>query len=123
MPSPEQVNRYQAATLWAADGTYTASGQPKRGTPVEIRVRWDDTRKEMLDKDGNTITVDASAVVDRDIPVHSLMRLGELAEWLGTGSSLADEELREVMMFNKVPDIRNRFAFREVGMMRWRNDG
>lgn len=121
MPSPEKVNLYDAVVLWAIDGTNDKYGNPNVGDPAEIRVRWDDKAAEAVDANGNTIKVDATAVVAQDIDIGSLMWLGKLADWLSDGINLANQGIMQVVTFSKTSDIRGRFSYRKVGLMRFKN--
>jgi hypothetical protein len=119
MPQPELANRTQRAVLWPMLG-YDAYGQATVGPPVEILVRWDTKRRETLDREGNSIALDATAVVDRRIDIGSRMWLGPISEWLGTGSLEEDTHsgVMEVRSYSETPDIKGRFTFRVVGLMR-----
>ncbi len=124
MPAQELSHRFQDAVLWPAVG-YDDYGQVKVGAAVELvaaegtGVRWTNTRTEALDPEGNTISLDASAVVDRLIPVGSIMFLGTYDEICGTSSS--NQSLMQVKTYDEAPDIKNRVTAREVGMMRFRD--
>lgn len=125
MPAPETSHLYQPAVLRARTAVSSttrgvdAYSQPTLTTPVEIRVRWDDTKRERIDPEGNRVVVDATALVDRDIEVGSEMWKGALSDWYGTG--LGQDENTEIMVvktFNATPDVRNRYVTREVGLMK-----
>ncbi len=126
MPQQEISHLRQWAILWPFTG-YDSYGQAVVGTPVEIRVRWNTSRTEMLDPQGNTISLDGSAVVKRIIHVGSQMWLGTLEEWYspgpgsGSGSGAADDELHEVKAFKDTEDVKGRASTRTVGLMRLRN--
>lgn len=126
MPAPEWSDLYQVAVLWPWTG-YDRFGQHMVGPPVEIPVRWNTQRTEQVDAQGNTVTVDGTVIVDRYIDIGSHLWLGTLADWYGVGSSSggqsADDSLCEAKTFNEVPDLKNRFAFRTVGIMRLRQHG
>ena len=119
MPPQEESHRLQKAVLWAKAGT-DDYGQHTVGDPVEIDVRWNARRRETADPKGNPLVLDADAVVDRVIAVGSRMWLGELADWLGTGSGADDEEIMEVMTYSETPDVKNRFSTRTVGLAHFR---
>jgi hypothetical protein len=121
MPALEVADRYQKAVLMPATGGYDAYGQPVVGEAIEVTVRWVWEKQEVTDPQGNTITIDATAVVDREIPVHSRMWLGEIADWIGTGSGAVDNDLCEVRTASRTSDIKNRFVRRTVGLMRFRD--
>ena len=122
MPQQEYTHRPHAALLFAADDV-GEDGQPRVLPPIQIQVRWSTKRREIQDKQGNTIVLDASAVVGKRIKVGSNMWLGTLSDWAGTGSgsgsaNLQDSELMEVKYYNETFDVKGRAKFREVGLMR-----
>ena len=122
MPAPEQVDRDQKAVLWPAQG-YDNYGRPTVGPPTQVAVRWLTKRSRVLDRQGNSISLDASAVVGQRILVGSRMWLGSLEDWLGIGSGCSDDELMEVKTYGETPDIKNRFTQKTVGLMRLHSKG
>lgn len=127
MPPIETAWRYDKAVLWPVltklGRIVTDShGRPRVSTnPVELDVRWEDTETEALDPEGNTVRIDATVVVDREIVPGSLMRKGELADWTGTGSGNEDTEVMVVKTYQRVEDIKGRHVRRVVGLARFRN--
>jgi hypothetical protein len=126
MPAQELAFRRQRAILWPLLTPASAGRQkfnePLKGDPVELSVRWDDQQKEILGSNGTPVRVDAVVIVDRRIAIDSLMVKGTLSEWLGTGSATAqDPTVMQVIVFNEVPDIKNRVSYREVGLIRFRS--
>ena len=124
MPAPERILRYQTALLWEFSG-YDKYGQPTVSAPVEIQVRWNTKRREVVDAKGFIIAYDASAVVDQVIAVGSLMWLGTLEDWndAGTGSgstSISADDVFECKNFTLTPDLKNRFSQKTVDLMRYR---
>lgn len=127
MPPPELAHRHQKAVLWSAQEVrgrtvVDAYGEPKVNAPIEIWVRWVFGRTEITGTDGNTVAVDATAVVDRRIPEGSNMWLGSLADWLGTGSGDEETEVMYVQISSTAHDIKGRVVARTVGLMYFRND-
>jgi len=120
MPAQETEYLFDKAVVWPFIG-YDRSGQPKVGDPYEVWVRWLTKRRDVLDTKGNTIALDAEAVTEDDIPMDSVMRLGTLSDWQGTGSNQMDTELMLVKTFNYTPDVKERDAYRCVGLMRYKN--
>ncbi len=120
MPAPETFERRQAAVLWAATGV-DAYGVPSVTpyNPIEIRVRWVGSSSEMLDPNGNVISVDSTAKVDRDIAIGSLMWLGGLEDLSGT-SGAPPEDCMYVKAQNFTKDMKIRWTHRTVGLMRRR---
>lgn len=121
MPRPEQSHRREKAVLWPF-ASFDQFGERTVGYPQEISVRWVPKQREILDKQGNSISLDAQAVVNEQVPIGSLMWLGELQDWMGS-STVSDGEavpIMEVMSFDRTPDIKNRVSARTLGLMRYR---
>lgn len=128
MPDPEYSDLYQAALLWMATGVDAYGQVTVNPTPLEIRVRWNNTQSERTDRDGNTITLDATVVVSRiQPPIGSQMWLGDLETWLGTGtgsgtgSGNVGDELMQVKTIDAQKDLKARSTFVTVGLMRLRD--
>lgn len=113
---------YQPALFWAP-AQNDQYGQPQVHPPVQIRVRWNTIRREWLDHQGNSVILDADAVVSQKVPIGSLMWLGTLEDWngVGSGSGSAElgDELCEVKNYTETPDIRNRYRRRTVQLLRY----
>lgn len=129
MPHPETAYRTQKALLWPASG-FDAYGQPKVGEPVELLVRWNAKRREATDPQGNSIMLDATVVVDREVAVGGTMWLAAdqspgsgtaLSQWYGTGSGDVDDEVMRVAIYSETPDLKGRVARRTVGLQRFRD--
>lgn len=121
MPHPETRHRKQYALLWTFSGV-DRYGQTKVSAPVEVLVRWETGRADMLDMMGNKVNVDARLVVDQDIDIGSAMWLGTEAEWLsGTGSGGEDDEVMQVAVFNKAPNVKGNRYRREVGLVKYKD--
>ena len=115
----EERDLPHAALLWAR-ASDLPNGEPVHAAPVAVRCRWNDAPKLVLDKQGNTVALDATVVVRRDVPIGSLMRRGLLSAWLGSGSAADDNLLYEVKLFNETSDVKGRFKLRTVGLMRFK---
>ena len=111
MPVPELNGRHQTAVLWELAGR-DEYDEPRIHSPLEITVRWEETRRESRDAEGNTIIIDAQVMTDREIRPGSIMRLGTLAEW-------TDEQrgLKQVISYDETPDIKGRYFQRNVLLM------
>lgn len=126
MPPLEEVDCWQTAVLRPASGGSDTQGVPILGNYIELAppngVRWLNKQAYVVDPFGQLILVDATAVVCQEIPVHSEMWLGTLADWLGTGSAdTLDQSLMVVKSYDEVPDLGLRFYRRTVGLMRLHN--
>lgn len=123
MPPLETSDRWQTATLWEYVGK-DRFGQPKvSSTPIELDVRWNTARRLVLVPDGNKVALEAEAVVNRQIGIGSVLFLGALADWTGTGSGSAGEEseLWEVVTYDETPDLKGRNLRREIGLKKYRD--
>ena len=120
MPAMETSFRRQKATLWAKVGV-DAYNEPTVSAPVVIKVRWVWVKKQVTDAEGNKRAIDATAVVNRDIATGSIMWLGELDDWVGTGSGGNDDELMEVVSYDETEDIKARNKRRTVTLAFYRD--
>ncbi len=124
MPAQELSHRFQDAVLWPRAG-YDNYGQATVHGAVDLvaaegtGVRWVTTNAEALDPQGNTITLDAKAIVDRRIDIGSLMFLGAYDELCGTGEG--NEGLMQVKTYQEAQDVKGRVVAKEVGLMRFRD--
>lgn len=107
MPSIESANRHQKSVLWELNGT-DKYGKPTVSDPVEINVRWEWIHKEKVDSKGNTIAIDACVVTNFQTTVGSIMWLGPLSSWEGTGSAGDNTKLMQVVVSSVIPDLKNR---------------
>ena len=110
----ETTHLHQKATYWAAGTTSTSIGQKRVQAAIEIDVRWEDGESDALNAEGETIRIDATAVVDRDIEVGSIMWLGEKADWTSSTGNL-----REVVSFSKIPNLKGTRYRRVVGLVKY----
>lgn len=121
MPAPEWAHRWQDALLWVATGSVNDHGEALVSASYEVvRVRWLTAKGDVIIAQGDTVGLDATVVVDREVPLHSILWLGAEADWLGTGSNDPDNELMKVNSYREVPDLKNRFRQRRVGLVRYR---
>jgi len=131
MPAPEvhdlSVPGGQTAVLLPvliAEGIVltNAYGEPEVGPPQQIPVRWKYVKKEITTRDGDVVNIDAEVVVGLTILSGSLMWLGKLSDWLGTGSSTLSKEpeLMEVVSYYNTPDVKMRVIRRTVQLKRYR---
>ena len=116
MPAPEHDNRRQKAILWTRKGV-NRQGQVTLNDPVEIMVRWKWVKREVLDKQGNTVAIDAEVVTVETVPIGSVMWLGELNDLPGT-AEVPEEDTMQVISAPPTPDIKGRFIQRTLMLMR-----
>lgn len=118
MPAPEHDNRRQKAVLWTRKGV-NRQGQLKLNSPAEIIVRWKWVRREIVDRQGNTVAIDAEVVTVQDIPVGSVLWLGKLTDLPDDG--LPTEDVMQVITAPTTPDIKGRFKMRTLMLMRMKD--
>jgi hypothetical protein len=126
MPAPEITARFQRAILWPFV-RFDDFGEPVVGDPEDVLVRWEFKQIDIRKPDGTPISLDAVAVVTQDIKTHSRMWLAPdsaesaIDQWYGSGSAGAEnEDVMEVVTFNRTPDVRARKTRRTVGLKRYR---
>lgn len=128
MPDPTLSNLYQRAVLWTAQLNSVGGGKVDKfggvvvDDAIEISVRWEWKRTNMLNQKRETITVDATIRVAQEVPVDSLIWLGSLNDLAGTGGPelQSPEGVCQVKAYNYVPDVRNRFVSRVIGVVRYK---
>lgn len=118
MPALETHDRYQDAVLWVRTGQ-DFHGRPLLADPIDLKVRWVPTKREVQDAHGNTIAIDAVAVVDRNIVVGSLMWLGRIEELPGTEPGAIPTDVMYVVTAPETSDLKNRFVRRTVNLARY----
>lgn len=114
MPAPERWGHFQSAVLWPRLG-YDGYGQPVVDLiPRQIRVRWDDTYRQVATKDGTPTAIEATVSTNLTFPVGSLL-------WLGQEIDLpATADIMEVHSVNVTPDLKNRVSYKEYQLKRWK---
>lgn len=120
MPAPEDTFRYQKAVLFAVTG-YDRYNEPTTSDGVEILVRFNTVRRRVLDAKGKQIDLDGQAIVGQRITIGSLLFIGSLSDYVGTGSTLQDNELMVVKTYNETPDVKGRLTEKTVGLMRYKS--
>jgi hypothetical protein len=114
MPSPETAALTDDAVLWSKAG-HDATGEAKVSSPMQIECRWVWKKTQSTDATGNTVMLDATVVVDREIEDGSILWNGTLEEWEDVGSEETNPELMEVKTYKETKDMRGRETYRELG--------
>lgn len=115
MPSVETFGRTEKAVLWRL-GDPNRHGEPTVYDPVELDVRWEETRVDVLSPlTGQMVTKLANVVVDTEIEIGSLMWRGELVDVGATG------DFRQVIEYRETKDVKGRNVRRVVGLCRYQN--
>ena len=107
--------RKQKAQYWAANGV-DGEGQPKVDTRIELDVRWEEGKSQAVSALSNTVEYDAVVWADRVIPIGSVL-------WKGTEEDLpaTPTDLRTVVDYIEIPDVRNRSVERVALLQRQSN--
>lgn len=120
MPPLETMDMYDRAVLMEFV-RQDDDGQIIAREAEEIDCRWEDGQSEAIDPQGNVIRIDATVVVDRFVPVDSILWKGEAVDWYGTGSGGgSDPELMRVVRSPHVPDLKGRHVRRALLLQRYR---
>lgn len=124
MPPLEATDRLQTATVWEATGNTDQEGRPTVSAALELSpgsldggVRWVDKFSQAQDASGNTVGTDVTVVTNRNIPIGSIMWLGESADFVEANA----DDLYEVVAINDMPDIKGRFTRRVRMLKRFRS--
>jgi hypothetical protein len=119
MPPFEVMDLNQTALLWEKTGD-DLHGEPVLAEPVEISVRWVWEDRVASGSQGNPVALDATVVVEIDVPWGSVLWEGDLDDWYSAGS--AGAYLMEVASLSTTPDIKNRHTRRTLGLTRFRGE-
>ena len=114
MPAPEIASLPQRAVLWTVN-SFDDYGNMQLNEPIEIRCRWVGAIGKQLDPLTNTqIDMATTVIVDRTIPLDSIIWLGKLADLPDTPT-----DLNQVKAYNDTPDIKGRITHRQVGLVKF----
>lgn len=114
------LGRQQQAVVWLRIGTDDSSMPIVNPIPVQLDVRWDDSQRVVPGPDGVPIQIDATIVVDRDLPFGSSVWKGAMANLPGT-AQLPRLDLMEVKSKMYSPNHNGKQVYREIGLIRVRN--
>jgi len=120
MPALEQTGLIHDVVLWPRSGQ-AADGDWAVGSPVDIKARWNQGRRQGTDPEGNTVALDGDLVLDQAVMVGSLVWLGTLADWNSTGSVGDTTEVMKIISVDVTSDIKGRATRYEAGFARHRD--
>ena len=117
MPSPELILRYDPVVYWALVKR-DAYDEPLLAAPVQIQVRWVNSASEVTAPNGTTVATSVRVVLGQDVVIGSIMYKGKLAS-LGSPPTPSGVDLFQVMGFDPVLDVKNRFTGRTARLARF----
>lgn len=113
MPAVEKRDRKQKAVLWPSTQVNDYGQVTVSDTGREVDVRWNNVLAEAVDAQGNSVKIDAEAVVGEPIMIGSLMWLGRLVDYDGTN-------VMQTISYDATLDLKGRVARRQVKLMRFK---
>jgi len=116
--SHETNDLKQRALLWAANGC-DRDGQPTVDAVDEIDVRWVYDTVEGLDAQGNKVSYNAQVAAAQDIPLESVMWLGEEVDFPTNSANYSD--LYQVKQRKIGLDVKGQTNRYEYLLMRFAN--
>jgi hypothetical protein len=118
VPALEITDLIHTAVVWAVTGR-DVDGMPiVSHSPTQIKCRWVGKQSVMLDKDGNTVAIDATVVVAQDVTLFSAIWMGQLATLPGTSPNEPPSNVMTVVIVNKTDDLKGRSTRRTLGVKR-----
>ena len=114
MPSIELANLHQPAMYWAPGGADDHGDQVRGATSVQINTRWEDKQGEMLDPNGQKITVDAQVAVDRAVSIGGWLWKGSAAT-----TSVHTSDWMQIVALSRSDDLKGRNIRRVAGLRRY----
>lgn len=97
--------RKQWATYWPPVGA-DEYGQPTFGTPIELKVRWDDVTEAYFNKMGESRSSESQVFVGQDVEEGGVLWLGRLTEVTDPAKPFAQKKAFQIQKFEKVPTLR-----------------
>lgn len=119
MPPIERSDLKQTALLFAWNGE-NEFNEATFEYPVELDVRWIEADTQMRGPQGTPIDIAVTVIAAREIVLDSVMWLGTLDDWIGTGSNDTDSTLYQVVASAFTPDIKDRNVRMRYGLARYK---
>jgi len=114
MPPLETDCREQDVVYWAFAGV-DDYGESQVSAPIDLKVRLELKQRVMRTEKGDEVTVDATMVTNQVILEGSIVFIGTTADFSGTATELS--EIKEVLAYSEIPDIKNRNVRRRAGLV------
>jgi len=97
--------RRQNAVYWPFDSV-DQFGKKAVGSPVQIKVRWEDVSEEFLDSNGEIQISRSKVYVDRDMEVGGILMLGTTVDITDPIDVKENDGAWEIRKFEKLPTLR-----------------
>lgn len=118
MASIAKQGRRHRAVYWARLGSNANAVPIVASPPTELKVRWDDSRAEVLGPNGQPIRIDATVSgFDFEPAVGAAMWKGRIADLPGT-AQVPNSNVMVIVKVNSVPLVKNRNKFVTAYLMR-----
>lgn len=125
MPPLEQMDLTEKAILWELMRRDEDGDPVVAGEGVEIDVRWVVGQRLVMDAQGNQRAVDATVVVDQDVPLGSVLWRGSRSDLEATTltgtDTLPDDSLMEAVVKNEAWDLKGCDVRRTLGLVYFRD--
>jgi hypothetical protein len=96
----------QIAVYWGPTGAADEHGQPLFDGPLEIKCRWIDTNEVYVTAGGENAMSAAKVLVDRDLVIGGLLRLGDLDSVMDVLVPQNNPGVFDIQKFDKIPDFK-----------------
>jgi hypothetical protein len=98
----DRVEKAQKAVYWPPKGR-GSDGRPKFGPPVEIGCYWQDVTELFLDNTGAEQISKSKVIVDRDLEVGGMLRLGDMDSVPYPPDPRQNDNVHVIRSFSKRP--------------------
>lgn len=120
MPPLETIGRVHKAVWWRRVGTDAYDKAVVTPSPSEVSVLWIDSKKDVLDPNGQKVTTEAQLQLNFEVKVGDLFWKGELEDFYGTGSGNPETQVMEVVKSSTTPDIKGRNTAYDASLIRFK---
>lgn len=115
MPQLFSANLLERVVLWEYQGN-DAYGDPVCFSPIEIMCRLDNNSRQIVDPLRGTIQTVADLIVDREIPMLSIIWPGPMIELPANPTGLL-----QIVFHDSTPDLKHRFSLLSLSCIRYKD--
>lgn len=105
----------EKAVYWKCTGR-DKNGQPIYDDPIEVKCRWEDQAKLFMNAQGQEEVSRAEVMVDRSMPLDSVLWYGSLNQVSNLVNPLSNEDAWHVRYFKRIP-TRNAKKFVRIAIL------